>query len=465
MNWIKRITIVLFAAMLLVPLATMDLREDVVSEIDNRALAPNPLSGEGTGDLTTDIENYISDRIGFRDEMILGYTVLNDKLFGKMVHPLYSYGKDGYVFAAGLDSVSFGEYHVAFADMVQQVQEYCQQRDIPFLMVFQPAKPAVMQEYIAAGIQYDRSWVDQLMDALEQRGVNVLDNTETLSTYWEAGEAVFNQKYDANHWNDLGAYYGTRAALERMQEIIPQVYITPMEELEISQERKTSLLVSKFPIDELVPKISIAQSYTDNTKLYASELQLHEQHRSFGSYENPQRQAEGAPSALVFQGSYMNGYGLKYFRNAFSEYTYVHDYQNILNLPYYVNIFQPDCVIFEVAEYTLTDYYFSRKGMQNLEFQDAMPAQALELTAIALEKESLLWEQGEGLTCLTWKTDLDVSQVWLAADQVYDLCGQDGAFSVTVKTEDFLSWDGEMSIVLQTTQGEWIRFSGEIVKE
>lgn len=34
----------------------------------------------------------------------------------------------------------------------------------------------------------------------------------------------------------------------------------------------------------------------------------------------------------------MNGYGYKYLQNAFGEYIYVHDYQNILNFPYYYNI-------------------------------------------------------------------------------------------------------------------------------
>ena len=61
-----------------------------MSEIDNRELAVNPLTNRGE-DFTSDLENYVNDRIGFRNEMIYGYTVLNDKLFGKMVHPSYIY--------------------------------------------------------------------------------------------------------------------------------------------------------------------------------------------------------------------------------------------------------------------------------------------------------------------------------------------------------------------------------------
>lgn len=60
----------------------------------------------------------------------------------------------------------------------------------------------------------------------------------------------------------------------------------------------------------------------------------------------------------------MNGYEYKYLMNGFSEYIYVHDYQNIINFPYYYNIFKPKCVVFEVAEYTLENGYFGRERMR-----------------------------------------------------------------------------------------------------
>ena len=117
------------------------------------------------------------------NEMILDYTILNDKLFGEMVHPSYTYGKDGYVFGAEIHmGIHYDEYHEAFADMVKKVQDYCDERSIPFLFVFNPSKPAVMTEYIAEGINYNREWVDGFLAALAERGVRYLDNTETLES-------------------------------------------------------------------------------------------------------------------------------------------------------------------------------------------------------------------------------------------------------------------------------------------
>ena len=47
---------------------------------------------------------------------------------------------------------------------------------------------------------------------------------------------------------------------------------------------------------------------------------------------NEDRKEEGAPKALVFQGSYMNGMGYKFLENSFGEYISVHDYRNITYL-------------------------------------------------------------------------------------------------------------------------------------
>ena len=153
MRLLKKVTIIIFCILLLLPVLKFDFTEHAVSEIDNRELAVNPLTNRGE-DFSSDLENYVNDRIGFRNEMIYGYTVLNDKLFGKMVHPSYTYGKNGYVFGAGVSTnIRYNEFHEAFADMVKEIQDYCDAQGIPFLFVFDPAKPAVMTEYLRRGNQ------------------------------------------------------------------------------------------------------------------------------------------------------------------------------------------------------------------------------------------------------------------------------------------------------------------------
>lgn len=106
-----------------------------------------------------------------------------------------------------------------------------------------------------------------------------------------------------------------------------------------------------------------ADRVSDLTEKYANEVERNSQYRHFDYYVNSIREQEHAPKALVFQGSYINGMGYKFLQNGFGEYVSVHDYQNILNFEYYVNIFNPDCIVFDAAEYTFSNQYFDYQKM------------------------------------------------------------------------------------------------------
>jgi len=447
MKCIKIIFTVLFAIILLVPIAAFNFDEDAVSAIDNRQLAQNPL--EAGGDLTQNIQDYVNDRIGLRDEMILAYTLLNDRLFDKMVHPSYVYGKEGYVFGAGLDvETQYTEFHEAFADMVKNIQTYCDERNVPFLFVFNPAKPAVMTEYVPTGINYNRDWVEQFFDALDKRGVRYLDNTAVLREKFEEGIMVFNQKYDANHWNDWGAYYGTQAMLEELRKDLPSIHITQTEELDISETLETSLPVSEFPINEMVPSITVKTPVQNISGVYSKELELNPSYKTFGYYVNQTRLEEGAPRALVFQGSYMNVYGYKYMANSFGEYIHVHDYQNVMDFSYYYNIFQPDCVIFEVAEYTFLNMYFNYESMCAMQLNPTLESavSSYETQTDNLNTADINVQTGEALTKIQWTSDSACQYAWLTLDIPYDMKKTDTRYEVTVANTVYEQYKDELSI-------------------
>ena len=449
MKTLRIMTIVAFMLIILLPLIFFNTEPDSISLIDNRKLAENPFSAEG--DLTANIEDYVNDRIGFRDTMISAYTILNDKLFDKMVHPSYTYGKDGYVFGAGVTtSNNFGEYHIAFADMVKAIQDYCESRDIPFLFVFNPAKPAVYQDEIADGINYNRQWVDLFFAELDKRGVNYLDNTVTLKELSDSGIEGFNQKYDANHWNDIGAFYGTRKILERMAEAC---HINDLSEFSVSETQKDSLLVSNFPINEYVPQVELTAQFEDLSEDYLSEIELNASYRTFGYYVNEERKEEGSPKALVFQGSYMNVYGYKYMINSLGEYIYVHDYQNVINFPYYCNIFQPDYVIFEVAEYTFSNGYFNYSDMKAIQYNPSLSSLSdTDYLQADVSEDEIVVEIGDTLTKITWKTEDIYKYVWLELDNVYDMEAVDDGYQVTIETTAFEQAEDSLKIYVYSQE-------------
>lgn len=456
MKLIKCMAVFGFWMILLTPVLTFNFEEGAISEIDNRELSTNPFSAEARekDDLTGNIENYVEDRIGFRDDMILAYTIMNDRVFGKMVHPSYVYGKDGYVFGAGLNVYPcYSEFHEEFADMVLKVQNYCSERNVPFLFVFNPAKPAVLTRYIPEGQNYDRDWVGQFLATLDERGVHYIDNTGILCEKTAEGEAVFNKKYDANHWNDLGALYGANQILKSLQAEIPQVHVNNAEDIIYDEVLKTTLLVSEFPINEMVPNISINMQWESVSEDYREELFLDENYHAFEYFRNPIREEEGSPRALVFQGSYMNEYGYKYLMNGFSEYIYVHDYQNIINFPYYYNIFKPECVVFEVAEYTLENGYFDRERMRTMALNPTLES-VLNKGGVVRSEDAveidLIIEKGSKLTKIMWEPGAGISYGWLKLDEenVYDLLREgEAGYSVTILTEKYEQYKETMEIL------------------
>ena len=76
--------LLLFLAMLIVPLARINTQPNYKSETDNRVLAE--FSDIEKVGVAAGLRNYLQDRIGFRDEMLTGYQVLNAAVTGELLH-------------------------------------------------------------------------------------------------------------------------------------------------------------------------------------------------------------------------------------------------------------------------------------------------------------------------------------------------------------------------------------------
>ncbi len=352
--------IVLFLGILLIPLFFMNTKPYSVSETDNRTLAYAPDFGKK--DFRPKFETYLKDRIGFRDEMITAYAKINDTVAGDLSHPLYENGKDGYIFFGMHNVIRYGDYHRTFAEFVKAMQDYCEARGIRFYFAFEPEKTSVMRQYLPDGVNYDDSWVEEMLGYMDELGVHYIDNKSLLMEKSKS-EQVFNVKYDAGHWNDLGSFYATNHILSRIHEDFPEITELSKDEFTISTEVAQYLPVSHFEINETVPKFTLKETWTDSSTAYSDGLDLNPSYKHFHYYTSDSEGAKSLPRLLMFQGSYYNR-GTQFFADRASEYIGVHSYQNVIDLDYYVNAFDPDIVIFEAAEYTFTDTYYNRTRMR-----------------------------------------------------------------------------------------------------
>ena len=235
----------------------------------------------------------------------------------------------------------------------------------------------------------------------------------------------------------------------------PAIQLNDLEQFTVSEVLQTSLPVSQFPINEMVPSIDPnLKDIVTQTELYQDELERNPSFQSFGYYQNPVKIEQGAPKVLVFQGSYMNSLGYKYLINALGEYIYVHDYQNILDFPYYYNIFKPDCVVFEVAEYTCTSSYFDYEKMVQLNMNPPLSSvMDLEISQSQreLDTEQISVDDGTQLTKIIWHTDLTYEYVWISfLENVYDMRPTEEGYEVTILASEY---DPNMDVVITAYDG------------
>lgn len=363
--------IVAFFGILLIPTLKINRQEGAISTIDNRMLADAPeLWSSG---FTSSLESYVGDRIGFRNEMISGYQALNDVVAGELVHPNYAYGKDGYIFAKMKDNQQFDDFKITFAEMVIKVKDYCESRGSNFYFMFEPEKTSVYRQYLPDGVNYNDEWADELIAYLEERGVTCINNKQLLIEKSQT-EQVFNRQYDAGHWNALGCFYATNNLLSHIHEDYSEVNPYELGDFTISETVEPYLPNSEFVINEAVPAFTLNTPITNVGDAYQNEMERNTSFTAVYNYINEGKNSGTLPKTLIFQGSYYNKFP-EFMAGWASEYTGVHNYQNVLSVDYYYNIVQPDIVVFEVAEYTVLTNYFDYDTMLQRDYNPAISAE------------------------------------------------------------------------------------------
>ena len=428
---LKILFLLVLAAAVVSAAATMNLQKNCVSELNNSMLPewdPENLTGES-------IDNYIQNRIGFHDIAITGYINLQDRLFGELVHPSYMYGKDGYVFARLSETSVDTEFIDAFCKYLRQVQDYCEVRGVPFLYCVNPGKTTVYKEYLPDGYVYKNDFLDALSSKLDEYNVHWISNVELLEEKAET-EQVYNRKYDANHWNDLGQFYGTNHMLEVISEDFPAVKVWEFSDFSVTEEIKEYLPNSHFRVDEAVPRFSFLDKSKgmDIAEKY-NGISLDKRHQGFVAFQRTDA-AVGLPKVLFFHGSYYNR-SQEFYAYSFKEAYGVHNYENFINFDYYFNIFQPDYVILETAEYATSRNYFDYEKLAQKQlnplFEEVKELPHEEFRLKELDAEVT---QMNALRQITFYLPESYSYGYLEKDgQIFDLKIEGQTISCTISQE------------------------------
>lgn len=362
MRKVQIFSIVLFIAMLGIPIICMNRQPDQISEIDNRKLTELPANL-----LTTEereqLESYLNDRIGFRTQMIRVYTVENDKLFHVMIHPTYTYGKENYVFFNMDDEVVDVPYLDIFIQFLEKMQKDCENQGITYNFWLDPSKKTIYTEYLPNGYHWTGGALEYLEDNMQKQQISYL---ETIPALKEAKKSkqVFNKQYDAGHWNDAGAFAGMGYILEQLQTEGVDVDTLDINDYQISEVEQKTLPVSYFPIQDMVPVYVPVMQQAVEDHSYDEAMQEKDMLEGSERYVNPKK--PDAPKAVIFHGSYLEGDRMKFLYDQFSEATFVNAYSQVTNYQKYIDMFQPDVVLFETAEYVIFNDYYDVSDLTNV---------------------------------------------------------------------------------------------------
>ena len=394
---LKKCFLVVIFILIIVPIICFNHDKDVASNIDNRMLT------ELTDFKLETVNNYVNDRIGFRERAINIYNAINEKIFNVSTNPQLMIGKDNNIYPTVNSIPEFNDYHECFLNTVKNMQDYCEERGVKFYYMIDPSKATIMTDKLPNGINYNSCWLDEFISKAKDMGINLVDNYNYFKEI-DVEIPLYNKRYDSYHWNDDGAFYGINNLLNSIG---------------VEENNLEDFTREKYPgaKDEDVYDLTTDLKPEDYTDKYKEGLMMADDFKEFLYY----KQNNNGPKLLSFEGSYLltNDRTEKFIANHFSETIVVHDYQNVFNINYYLNIFKPDIVLFEMADYTFQEYYFARYYMETMQLQPVLNVDNI------IQKGELQYSKeinGEYITYIIKNPDESFDYKYLMTDDdVYDL--------------------------------------------
>lgn len=173
---------------------------------------------------------------------------------------------------------------------------------------------------------------------------------------------LYDKEYDARHWNETGAIIGISAILDRLNLLDSKVGTFDISKYEAKDYINDTLVASNFEINEKTTHYNLIEDNSIYIEDLENEIKRNESFRNFTHYKNEAN--PDAPRILIFAGSYFDDKE-KFLTESFSELMKIHNYRNVLDYEYYINIFNPDIVLFKSTEYTHFDFYFPDDEMED----------------------------------------------------------------------------------------------------
>ncbi len=225
---------IIFIIFLIIPLLLFNHDPEAVSFLENKKLASKPklmVDHELNTEYLKQLEAYIDDNIGMKQEAIQANLLILYKLFHTLDVPNYMMGKaenifytnNGYAPQVWSGTIHFSEEEKqAMTDAFLNFSDWLADQEAKLIVMGIPDKENIYPEVYPDSVKR-YSEVTQFDDLLnymrEFEELNVLDIKSALLQAKDEGKDLYYKAFDCTHWNFWGMYIGYCNLMERLQQI------------------------------------------------------------------------------------------------------------------------------------------------------------------------------------------------------------------------------------------------------
>jgi len=350
--------VVLFMAMLTLPLIFIDLSSNRLSVQENRMLAERPRITEmknHPGPFIRQFDAWFNDSTGFREQLLALYNVtkMNTRSGVKYRNGqiVFLVGEHGHHYYAGVNGNLIprfqGEKFLSdeqlanMANKLEEVKVYLDRKGIPFMVMFCTFKEAIYPEFYPKSIKRGPEPIplDVITNYIKDHtSVDVFNIRQALLAE-KNNYMLYPVSFgDLLHYTEIGAFFAYRELMKHINKYFPDIVPYELNDINIDY------------VKDGIPTVSLKRK-TAYKRLDPSFFDDVELNRPFTWWENVafENKDPGLPVVLFLRDSYANEYYFgKYIAQQFGKAIFIH-YINMKHFEEYVDKYKPDLIVFETV--------------------------------------------------------------------------------------------------------------------
>jgi len=365
MRVLNRCFVVLFMAMITLPLVFVDLSSNRTSVQENRMLAefPQLIDLKKHPEIfVRQFDNWFNDSAGFREQLLALYNVMgiNKKsgirygsgevinLVGEHGHHFFV-GKDEFLIRRFQGEPILSDEQLAnMANKLEEIKDYLDRKGIPFIIMFCTFKEAIYPEFYPKSIKRGPEPIplDIMTNYIKDHtSVDVFNIRQALLAE-KNNYMLYSVSFgDLLHYNEIAAFFAYRELMKHINKYFPDIVPYELNDIEIDYDRE------EIPVVSLKTKAAYKRldpSFFDDVELtrpFTCENTV---------YENMDKDL---PVILIFRDSFFGYYSRTEEKKFISQYISSHfgktiliQYMNMKNIEEYVAKYKPDIIVFESVE-------------------------------------------------------------------------------------------------------------------